>query len=319
MKTYPACPHRYLAERYLWRSCEATDDWPHDSSSTQFCEAYAELFPNGAIRDESLLRRCDVGCEAYVRSLPHGPTLDRIEELMWRKCEAGSCAHYVDLFPNGQHIQLARARVDLHNRADERARRADERAHDLEAARLAALWAGPIISCHLVVPDAANPNSVTATLLGKLLSPTLLSQRLTYQIPASQRTVEVCYENPGGSGYSTRKSCADMTLEPGTNRLPLSRVRIFGPRRYTATCARGGGFSGLPDTIYLMPGEHSVSCSFYGGAHVDHSHASVDHYLTEFLTVTFEAPPFGGEVIVAYETNGNTIEGRAMLLSSYNR
>jgi hypothetical protein len=214
---------------------------------------------------------------------------------------------YVRTFRNGPHIEVARARAEEEERQDQRRRDADAAIHH-------ARWSGPLISCELVLPEGTSPQAITVKLADEMLKPTA-TERLTYAIPAAERNVKICYEQ-SASSFDSATSCAEITLEPGRNRLPLSVVSIVVPKRYSGINCQLDETSLIypnDERFYVMPGRHTVSCALYGGAHADHRSGSVAHLSSDSVRVPFDAPPEGGSVIIAYDVDGYQVSGRALV------
>lgn len=246
---------------------------------------------------DSLLRRCrgreTSACEKYAKWYQYGDGINDVEQISWEKCKEDSsyCSRYVEVFPTGKHVPEAQQEIKEKQIAE-----AIDRKNN---------------------PDKYLPRPEFTVPFG------LKAERLKIK-PQINGVSQVCYR---ALDDVINETCADLRAKPGTNRVPLTRVRVVLPKDYDSLCDLSGfgvrddignpslgiPFSsdrvrgeGFVQDLYVMPGEYSVICNL-SRPFAAHESASVGHETADAVRRSFVAPPSGGELEIKYVVEGSQV------------
>jgi hypothetical protein len=293
LRRFGHCSHRSAADRHYAVSCR------RQAVRQQLCwQDYESAFPHGESIEEAMGRHCEVSplkCPAYVRRFPEGKWIAVAEEAIFSECRMGNCDDYLGLFPAGNHARDARILQDRRRLKSEQAMAELQRLKHPD---------GPYSVVRLMLPPEADPQLLTVRLAGRTLSGLSYAGTGEYEVPESQRSLEVCY---AARIAPKRGRCVDLDVHAGDNVVPLSRVKVTASRSYDVQCT----FDEITlhsgstiDVLFVMPGRHFTSCDVYGGAFADNVRNSVGHRYANGVGVAFESPPDGGTVSVNFVVDG---------------
>jgi len=285
-----------------------------------------------ASAEEFYITRCTrdrSSCHQYFDHFPAGPRKSELEPVIWEACEAahrgtgwilpacGDCCElYKANYPDGSRIEAVKqilVRESEKRAAEERERAAEERPREAESARA---WSGRKIDLSLECPPAAGEilERVEYTVAGRTVRPE--------GVPPGTLSVPFGYPvavRHAMSGWAT------VWPKGSTLRVPLSRVFVLyneSARSMWPFCVYEGALGevqkekaddvlGKYDEFWTLPGEHSVTCKFFGATSFAHDpSASVG---TRFeggeLALHFDAPDHGGTVSLLFARDNAKIRG----------
>jgi len=326
-----------------WKALDKADG--RETYSYQVADHLKMFWPTGCahveIAAEVLFKQCSHApvstasldaCSAYLAYLPSGDHITAIEPLIWWGCNQTNqdlesrkvlaCTTYLKTYPNGANLaavkriveqELTRKRMearaaDSQHEREERIRAAEQatelkaataariKEEQANAAREAAIlraWNGPLVELEVRMPfelEETHFSDLQFKAAGK-------DARLHHSagpklnVPSGY-PVEVCLKT-------------DCTIVSPVGRellIPFTRVFLYLPNGFTADCD-------VKDGEYVMPGPHSIACTFTG-SFADHASGSVGRSSTDTpVEVQFVAPDDGGTANVAFESIAGGIRG----------